>query len=236
MGKSINDLEEFKDSIYSHRIYNEYLDLLYGNMRPATERIARAAFNADNLRELLAIINTDFSIKADNLSSLLNLFTTHNKLENESLPRKMLLLHEEYLKYKKEFLEKPNPYDSYTVENMLIDEINKIIKTINKNIEFSYNSIKNVESSDVRLNKATMDSLFKEYDTMNYDTYIGVFNQCGNEENKLNAEHKDIFSKESIQLTIKKLRIFKAGVIASFNKYFGKNSDFAELDLFSQLS
>lgn len=84
--------------------------------------------------------------------------------------------------------------------------------------------VKSVDATEDVLNKANYTSILLNDDSLSWM-------KLSEEQEKLYKSGKDIFSKESFMLNIKKLRTFKARVVRIFNKAFGKDSIFAPFNL-----
>lgn len=100
---------------------------------------------------------------------------------------------------------------------------NKYIREIDHTINKCLTSIKSVDSSEEILNKATYTSALYDPD----NDWV----ELSKEQKKLYDEGKEIFSKETLLLNVKKLRSLKARVIRIYNKAFGKDSIYAPFEL-----
>ena len=131
----------------------------------------------------------------------------------------------------KEHLKTMNREYSYDVPDPFskaISSVNSALRTINNQIEFIRASYKVADSNDERFNKATVKSILKEDATSSYNSSWSEIEKI---EEELNAKKVDPYSPEYGKLIIKRLNSFKADIISAFNKYFGKNSVFAEFNL-----
>ena len=131
----------------------------------------------------------------------------------------------------KEYLKTKNPAYLSNVPDpfsKVVSDINSTLRTINNQIEFIRTSYKVVDSNDERFNKATVKSILKEDSFSSYDS---SWSEIDTIEARLKTKKVDPYSPEYGKLIITRLNSFKADVISAFNKYYGKNSVFAEFNL-----
>ena len=110
----------------------------------------------------------------------------------------------------------------------VVSSMNTALRTINNQIEFIRTSYKVADSNDERFNKASVKSILKEDSVIVYNSDWSELERI---EMDLNTKKIDPYSPEYGKLIIKRLNSFKADIISAFNKYFGKNSVFAEFNL-----
>lgn len=121
-------------------------------------------------------------------------------------------------------------YKNAIVCGGVVNDVRRLIDNIDKVIRRLQESIKTADSSDDRIGKTNYENAFSIYNISDY----GDVSSNMKELNKIYTG-KEPFSKESVQLKIKTMRAFKSIVINIFNKTFGKNSPFAELNLIDDL-
>lgn len=100
---------------------------------------------------------------------------------------------------------------------------NKYIREIDHTINRCLIGIKSVDSTEEVLNKATYTSALYDPDC----DWVAL----SKEQKKLYDEGKEILSKDTLLLNVKKLRSLKARVIRIYNKSFGKDSIYAPFEL-----
>lgn len=121
-------------------------------------------------------------------------------------------------------------HDTTPVEN-IIRNLRNVIKTCDNTISF-INSIYKVNNTvDTRYDKTTSEDVieifstgyFNEYNSPNFD-YVAL-------DKFAKDKGIDINSQEYGKIIVKRLRAFKQDTISTANKYFGKNSRFADLNI-----
>ena len=111
-----------------------------------------------------------------------------------------------------------------------ITDINYLIKTINRQIDFIRSTYKIEKSNDTRFNKTTAEKVYatrEALDYWNYDIEQGAQERT----NALKSTNKDVFTDDAGRLICKKLNSFKSDLINNFNRTFGDKSVYAELKL-----
>lgn len=128
----------------------------------------------------------------------------------------------------------PNDERATTIFIRIVDHMNIIIRTINRQIETIRSTYGIEESKDERFGKTTALEIFQtqysEVDPTNSQPYgcYGAYD----EEKKAKPESKDkIFSIENGKNACKILNSFKCDLLNTFNKTFGDKSVFAALKL-----
>ena len=214
-----------EDKIFIKQCLDEYNYHAYNNIIPFTiiRRISGAAMKGDELKELSVIMRSSFMNSSSDLYKLFNAYKNKFK-PNASIKEIVEEISKEHLKtMNREYLyDVPDPFSK------AISSVNSALRTINNQIEFIRASYKVADSNDERFNKATVKSILKE-DTIS--SYSSNWSELDKIEEELNAKKVDPYSPEYGKLIIKRLNSFKADVISAFNKYFGKNSVFAEFNL-----
>lgn len=107
--------------------------------------------------------------------------------------------------------------------NRVYYNTDRYIRTIDTCISRCLTVVKSVDSNEDILNKANYSTALQ----WAADDYINL----SEEQEKLYKSGKDIFSRESLMLNIKKLRTFRSRIVRIFNKSFGKDSIFAPFNL-----
>lgn len=214
-----------EDKIFVKQCLDEYNYHVYNNIIPFTviRRIPGAAMKGDELKELSVITRSSLMNSSSDIYKLFNAYKNRFK-PNASIKE----IAEEIAK---EHLKTMNPEYSHNVSDPFskaISSVNSALRTINNQIEFIRASYKVADSNDDRFNKATVKSILKE-DTVS--TYDSSWSEIERIEAELNTKKVDPYSPEYGKLIIKRLNSFKADIISAFNKYFGKNSVFAEFNL-----
>ena len=214
-----------EDKIFIKQCLDEYNYHAYNNIIPCSiiRRISSAAMKGDELKELSVITRSSFMNSSSDLYKLFNAYKNKFK-PNASIKE----IAEEMFK---EHLKTMNREYSYNVPDPFstaIFSVNSALRTINNQIEFIRASYKVADSNDERFNKATVKSILKEDATSSYNSSWSEIEKI---EEELNAKKVDPYSPEYGKLIIKRLNSFKADIISAFNKYFGKNSVFAEFNL-----
>jgi len=218
-----------EDRIFIKQCLDEYNYHAYNSIIPFTviRRIPGAAMKGDELKELSVITRSSLMNSSSDLYKLFNAYKNKFK-PNASIKE----IAEEIAK---EHLKTLNPDYSFNVSDPFtkaISSVNSALRTINNQIEFIRASYKVVDSNDERFNKATVKSILKEDTVSSYDSSWSEIEKI---EADLNTKKIDPYSPEYGKLIIKRLNSFKADIISAFNKYFGKNSVFAEFNLSDML-
>jgi hypothetical protein len=218
-----------EDRIFIKQCLDEYNYHTYNSIIPFTviRRIPGAAMKGDELKELSVITRSSLMNSSSDLYKLFNAYKNKFK-PNASIKE----IAEEIAK---EHLKTLNPDYSFNVSDPFtkaISSVNSALRTINNQIEFIRASYKVVDSNDERFNKATVKSILKEETVSSYDSSWSELEKI---EADLNTKKIDPYSPEYGKLIIKRLNSFKADIISAFNKYFGKNSVFAEFNLSDML-
>ena len=214
-----------EDKIFIKQCLDEYNYHAYNNSIPYSviRRIAGAAMKGDELKELSVVTRSSFMNSSSDLYKLFNAYKNKFK-PNASIKE---IVEEMYKEYIKTF----NPENTHNVPDpfsKIISSVNSALRTINNQIEFIRTSYKVVDSNDERFNKATVKSILKEDSFSSYDS---SWSEIDTIEARLKTKKVDPYSPEYGKLIIKRLNSFKADVISAFNKYYGKNSVFAEFNL-----
>ena len=214
-----------EDKIFVKQCLDEYNYHVYNSIIPFTviRRIPGAAMKGDELKELSVITRSSLMNSSSDIYKLFNAYKNKFK-PNASIKE----IAEEIAK---EHLKTMNPEYSYNVSDPFskaISSVNSALRTINNQIEFIRASYKVADSNDERFNKATVKSILKEDKVSSYDSSWSEIEKI---EAELNTKKVDPYSPEYGKLIIKRLNSFKADIISAFNKYFGKNSVFAEFNL-----
>ena len=218
-----------EDKIFIKQCLDEYNYHAHNNIIPFTiiRRISGAAMKGDELKELSVIMRSSLMNSSSDLYKLFNAYKNKFK-PNASIKE----IAEEIAK---EHLKTMNPEYSYDVPDPFskaISSVNSALRTINNQIEFIRTSYKIADSNDERFNKATVKSILKEDSFSSYDS---SWSEIETIEARLKTKKVDPYSPEYGKLIIKRLNSIKADIISAFNKYYGKNSVFAEFNLSDML-
>ena len=214
-----------EDKIFIKQCLDEYNYHAYNNIIPYSiiRRISSAAMKGDELKELSVITRSSFMNSSSDLYKLFNAYKNKFK-PNASIKEIVEEMSKEHLKT----MNREYSYDVPDPFSKAISSVNSALRTINNQIEFIRTSYKVADSNDERFNKATVKSILKEDATSSYNSSWSEIEKI---EEELNAKKVDPYSPEYGKLIIKRLNSFKADIISAFNKYFGKNSVFAEFNL-----
>ena len=214
-----------EDKIFIKQCLDEYSYHAYNNVIPNSiiRRISGAAMKGDELKELSVIMRSSLMNSSSDLYKLFNAYKNKFK-PNASIKEIAEEISKEHLKT----INHEYSYDIPDPFSKAISNANSALRTINNQIEFIRTSYKVVDSNDERFNKATVKSILKEDATSSCNSSWSDIEKI---EEELNAKKVDPYSPEYGKLIIKRLNSFKADVISAFNKYFGKNSVFAEFNL-----
>ena len=214
-----------EDKIFIKQCLDEYNYHAYNNIIPYSiiRRISSAAMKGDELKELSVITRSSFMNSSSDLYKLFNAYKNKFK-PNASIKEIAEEMSKEHLKT----MNREYSYDVPDPFSKAISSVNSALRTINNQIEFIRASYKVADSNDERFNKAAVKSILKEDATSSYNSSWSEIEKI---EEELNVKKVDPYSPEYGKLIIKRLNSFKADIISAFNKYFGKNSVFAEFNL-----
>lgn len=223
----------FEDEIFIKQCVDEYEFLgqsavvNHGYIR----RIIGAVIKGAELKELSVSIRSNLMNSSADLYKLINAYKARY-LPNGSIVEICKQLHSELVKkYVSRFDSADHNFKLFTRDpfSTAVIRMNDILRTINTQMEFIRTSYRVAESNDDRWNKATVKSI------IGVQTKVGEYENDWTEYDKIEEEliknKIDISSPEYGKLIIKRLNSFKADVISAFNKYYGKNSVFKELNL-----
>ena len=214
-----------EDKIFIKQCLDEYNYHAYNSIIPFTviRRIPGAAMKGDELKELSVVTRSSLMNSSSDIYKLFNAYKNKFK-PNASIKE---IAEEMYKEYIKTF----NPENTRNVPDpfsKVISSVNSALRTINNQVEFIRTSYKIADSNDERFNKATVKSILKEDSFSSYDS---SWSEIDTIEARLKTKKVDPYSPEYGKLIIKRLNSFKADIISTFNKYYGKNSVFAEFNL-----
>lgn len=217
------------DKIFLKQCLDEYGYLIYNtlNLTQVARRIPGAAMKGNDLKEMSVICRSEMMNSSADLYKLINAYK--NRFDpNMSIKDVMNKFDDEYCK----MYTSNNGFAACKNADPLsraVSNINSALRIINNQIEFIRVSYKVSDSNDERFNKATVKSILKSDADLNI--YCTSWDELEKIESELNAAKIDPYSPEYGKLIIKRLNSFKADIISAFNKYFGKNSVFAEFNL-----
>ena len=215
------------DKIFIKQCLDEYGYHIYNNMIPNSilRRIPGAAMKGEELKELSVIVRSNMSNASLNMYKLCNAYK--NRFKQKATIKE--IMSDSAAEYSKSY-HQDSTYAIYMADPLskVVSNVNATLRTINNQIEFIRSSYKVSDSNDERFNKANVKSIFKEDSMVSFDS---GWDELERIEADLNQKKIDPYSPEYGKLIIKRLNSFKADFISAFNKYFGKNSVFAEFNL-----
>lgn len=217
----------FDDKIFIKQCLDEYGYYVYNNMIPVSiiRRIPGAAMKGEELKELSVLTRSGMMNMSTDLYKLCNAYKNRFK-KNGTIKEVITELAERYA----EQYHQNTDYTLYMSDPLsrAVSSVNSALRTINNQIEFIRSSYKVMDSNDERFNKANVKTILKEESATSFEPCWGEIERI---EADLNQKQIDPYSPEYGKLIIKRLNSFKADIISAFNKYFGKNSVFAEFNL-----
>ena len=221
----------FDDKIFIKQCLDEYGHHVYNNMIPTSivRRIPGAAMKGEELKELSVLTRSSMMNTSTDLYKLCNAYK--NRFKKNGTIKEVLTEMAE--RYAEQYHQNTN-YSLYMVDPLsrVVSSVNSALRTINNQIEFVRSSYKVIDSNDERFNKANVKTILKEESATSFEPCWGEIERI---EAELNQKQIDPYSPEYGKLIIKRLNSFKADIISAFNKYFGKNSVFAEFNLSDML-
>jgi hypothetical protein len=220
------------DKIFLKQCLDEYGYLIYNtlNLTQVARRIPGASMKGNDLKEMSVICRSEMMSSSADLYKLINAYKNHFD-PKMSIKDVMKTFDDEYSKMYPS--DNGFPYRNGDPLSNAVSNINAALRVINSQIEFIRTSYKVSDSTDERFNKATVKSILKSDASLN--NYCSSWDELEKIEAELNAAKIDPYSPEYGKLIIKRLNSFKADIISAFNKYFGKNSVFAEFNLSDML-
>lgn len=221
------------DKIFLKQCLDEYNHCVYDNVIPGSilRRIPAAAMRNEDLKEMSVVVRSNMMNFSSDLYKLLNSYKNKFVPNSPSIKETFSKIAKDYEQFvnrseNPEFkISELNVRDPLSVT---VSAINLAIRSINNQIEFIRTSYKVVDSNDERFNKPTIKTIFKTESDTNYENYWAEIEKI---EADLTSKKVDLYSPEYGKLIIKRLNSFKADIMSAFNKYFGKNSVFAEFNL-----
>lgn len=203
---------------------------------PSKSKIYEKAFFADKLKELEIGIKVNTENYASNLLLALKRSASARgkSFDPAKIKEEFGWMMEDYNNCARKLYEiaPDDRFHNYKLTSGLTDPLKFITVMFNRciiNIDECINkcsiSIKSVDSTEDILNKASYTSTL--YDPKDEEQWFHL----SEEQEKIYNSGKDIFSKESLSLNIKKLRTFRSRVIRIYNKCFGKDSIYASFNL-----
>lgn len=221
------------DKIFLKQCMDEYNYYAYQKVIPFSfiRRIPSAAMRNEDLKEMSVVIRSIMMNFSSDLYKLLNSYKNKFIPNSSSIKETLAGISKQY----EEFVNRTeNPEYKISELNIrdplssAVTSINSAIRSINNQIEFIRTSYKVVDSNDERFNKPTIKSILKADNDGNFENYWQEIEEI---EADLISKKVDLYSPEYGKLIIKRLNSFKADIMSAFNKYFGKNSVFAEFNL-----
>lgn len=219
-----------EDKIFIKQCIDEY-DYLC-NYQPVgsgvVRRVPNAAMKGTELKELSVIIRNKLMTTSMEVNKVINAYKTRF-CPKATLSETIKLMIAESA----ELHNPEHPEWAWTRYSSpfatVVSGTNAALRTINFQIEFIRATYKVADANDERWNKASVRSML-DTDVNNYD-WESCWRDIAKIEEDLIKEKIDPYSPEYGKLIIKRLNSFKADIISGFNKYYGRNSVFAELNL-----
>lgn len=195
----------------------------------AYNRLIKTSAYRDTLKEISMNLKVQL---IDDSESFFNYLKTYAKFRGLNENATVAEIYQTYLEDCEEYCkENNNKFDQWVSPlYKFITDINNLIKTINRQIDFIRSTYKIEESNDTRFNKTTVEKLYatrEAIDYWNYDIEQGAQERT----NALKSTNKDVFTDDAGRLICKKLNSFKSDLINNFNRTFGDKSVYAELKL-----
>ena len=207
-------MSEIRDSMSTYGAYN---------------RLIKTSAYRDTLKEISMNLKVQL---IDDSESFFNYLKTYAKFRGLNENATVAEIYQTYLEDCEEYCkENNNKFDQWVSPlYKFITDINSLIKTINRQIDFIRSTYKIEESNDTRFNKTTAEKLYAAREAIEFWGYD--LEQGGEERAKaLKSINKDIFTDDVGRLICKKLNSFKSDLINNFNHTFGDKSIYAELKL-----
>lgn len=195
----------------------------------AYNRLIKTSAYRDTLKEISMNLKVQLT---DDSESFFNYLKTYAKFRGLNENATVAEIYQTYLEDCEKYCkENNNKFDQWVSPlYKFITDINGLIKTINRQIDFIRSTYKIEESNDTRFNKTTAEKLYatrEAIESWGYD-----IEQCAQERtNALKSTNKDVFTDDVGRLICKKLNSFKSDLINNFNRTFGDKSVYAELKL-----
>ncbi len=220
------------------------------NLYPIARSVKSAAF-VDNgkLKALSVSMHVELERGSRELSEMLDKFSNKYKVSGDT-KEKLKALNDKLNEFKDENVidrfsknpevikayDKPvrSPFGEYTDNYrpiyMLVSNAKALLRSCDSSIAY-VNSLSKVDvTTDTRYDKTTSQDVLsnlKSVESQNYDSWFNY-----DEIEKYAAEHKiETGTPEYYKLVVKRIRAFKQDTISTMNKYFGKNSRFADLNI-----
>ena len=195
----------------------------------AYNRLIKTSAYRDTLKEISMNLKVQLT---DDSESFFNYLKTYAKFRGLNENATVAEIYQAYLEDCEEYCkENDNKFDQWVSPlYKFITDINCLIKTINRQIDFIRSTYKIEESNDTRFNKTTAEKLYATREAIElwgYDIEQGAQERT----NALKSTNKDVFTDDAGRLICKKLNSFKSDLINNFNRTFGDKSVYAELKL-----
>ena len=195
----------------------------------AYNRLIKTSAYRDTLKEISMNLKVQLT---DDSESFFNYLKTYAKFRGLNENATVAEIYQAYLEDCEEYCkENDNKFDQWVSPlYKFITDINCLIKTINRQIDFIRSTYKIEESNDTRFNKTTAEKLYATREAIElwgYDIEQGAQERT----NALKSTNKDVFTDDAGRLICKKLDSFKSDLINNFNRTFGDKSVYAELKL-----
>jgi len=191
-------------------------------------RLIKTSAYHDTLKEVAMNLKVQL---ADDSETFYNYLKTYAKFRGLNENATVAEIYQAYLEdcevYCKENNDKFDQYVSPVYR--FITDINNLIKTINRQIDFIRSTYKIEKSNDTRFNKTTAEKVYAAREALESWSYD--IEDAQERTNALKSTNKDVFTDDAGRLICKKLNSFKSDLINNFNRTFGDKSVYAELKL-----
>lgn len=193
-------------------------------------RLIKTSAYRDTLKEVAMNLKVQLT---DDSESFFNYLKTYAKFRKLNENATVAEIYQTYLEDCEVYCkENNNKFDQWVSPlYRFITDINHLIKTINRQIDFIRSTYKIEESNDTRFNKTTAEKVYATREAL--ESWSDDIEQgCAHEKtNALKSTNKDVFTDDAGRLICKKLNSFKSDLINNFNRTFGDKSVYAELKL-----
>lgn len=190
-------------------------------------RLIKTSAYRDTLKEVAMNLKVQLT---DDSESFFNYLKTYAKFRGLNENATVAEIYQAYLEDCEVYCkENNNKFDQWVSPvYRFITDINNLIKTINRQIDFIRSTYKIEESNDTRFNKTTAEKVYATREALESWGYNTEYTE---KINALKSTNKDVFTDDAGRLICKKLNSFKSDLINNFNRTFGDKSVYAELKL-----
>lgn len=235
--KEVN--ERIWDDIFSSR-FND-LESTIRSLKIGRQ-IGRAAFTNDKLKEMHSIFAIRLEMCAKTIKDLMKMISMRYGIKEDNYEKLILGVIEQRRRIVRRQCDPKNEdrdkygTNHFTDESLfggIVAATTGDIHAIDIMIQSLVSTMRCANNNDTRLNAATTESIIKSFSRDDFNHPLSSIPDGSGDETIKHSN--DPFSDENVKVIIEKLRIFKRSIISSFNKYFGKNSCFGNLNLIGNL-